>query len=181
MSTRSFICKETPDGRYFGIYCHSDGYLTYNGALLVDHYSDAEKVDKLIALGDLSVLAEKIDPDPSRPHSFEYNERQDDVCVAYTRDRKEKAEDTRARFLTPQDALESWGEYMYVFGQDGVWRYFDLCADEEPVLHDVKEDLAKEYKRMGFIEPPKDCYGFWSEQGVAEYNAEIRKKAGVLQ
>ena len=39
MSTRSFICVEQDDGSYKGVYCHSDGYLTYNGAMLLDHYN----------------------------------------------------------------------------------------------------------------------------------------------
>lgn len=44
MSTRSLICKEQQDGTYYGIYCHSDGYLTYNGAMLLDHYSTPKGV-----------------------------------------------------------------------------------------------------------------------------------------
>ena len=35
MSTRSFICVEQDDGSYKGVYCHSDGYLTYNGAIIL--------------------------------------------------------------------------------------------------------------------------------------------------
>ena len=35
------------DDKYKTIYCHSDGYLTYNGAMLLDHYSDKTKVEKL--------------------------------------------------------------------------------------------------------------------------------------
>ena len=54
MSTRSYICIENEDKSISGIYCHSDGYLTYNGAMLLDHYSDREKVKELISLGDLS-------------------------------------------------------------------------------------------------------------------------------
>ena len=59
MSTRSFICVEQDDGSYKGVYCHSDGYLTYNGAMLLDHYNSREKADALIALGDLSRCSAK--------------------------------------------------------------------------------------------------------------------------
>ena len=48
MSTRSYICIENENKSISGIYCHSDGYLTYNGAMLLDHYSDREKVKELI-------------------------------------------------------------------------------------------------------------------------------------
>ena len=115
MSTRSFICVEQDDGSYKGVYCHSDGYLTYNGAMLLDHYNSREKASEIIALGDLSLLCEKLYPDPERPHSFDYDSRQEDVTVAYGRDRGEKG--TEAREITLEDAKESWCEYMYVFGR----------------------------------------------------------------
>ena len=67
---------EQDDGSYKGVYCHSDGYLTYNGAMLLDHYNSREKADALIALGDLSLLCEKLYPDPDKPHGFDYDKRQ---------------------------------------------------------------------------------------------------------
>ena len=53
MSTRSYICKENEDGTITGSYCHCDGYLTYNGAMLIDHYNTKERVDKLLSLGNM--------------------------------------------------------------------------------------------------------------------------------
>ena len=52
MSTRSYIAKQIGDNKYRTIYCHSDGYLTYNGAMLLDHYNSPEKLDELLRLGD---------------------------------------------------------------------------------------------------------------------------------
>ena len=37
MSTRSYIAKQIGDNQFHTIYCHSDGYLTHNGAMLLDH------------------------------------------------------------------------------------------------------------------------------------------------
>ncbi len=168
MSTRSFICKEQPDGSYYGVYCHSDGYLTYNGAMLLDHYSDAQKVDELLSFGDLSSLNEKIYPDPTRPHSFDFNERQEDVCVFYGRDRGEA--DTQAKILTPEIINNSWCEYMYVFGQDDVWRYCELSHEQAPTKEDlisVESGLNHEYRQMG-IKRPKDFYGFLCESDIAK-------------
>ena len=34
MSTRSYICVKQNDGSYKGVYCHWDGYLTYNGIMI---------------------------------------------------------------------------------------------------------------------------------------------------
>ncbi len=168
MSTRSFICKEQPDGSYYGIYCHSDGYLTYNGAMLLDHYSDAQKVDELLSFGDMSILREKIHPDPTREHSFDYDKQQRDVCVFYGRDRGEA--ETDAKIITPEKIKNSWCEYLYVFGQDGVWRYCELpCVAEikSEDLISVESGLNHEYKQMG-IKRPKDFYGYLCDSDIAQ-------------
>lgn len=168
MSTRSFICVEQDDGSYKGVYCHSDGYLTYNGAMLLDHYNSREKADALISLGDLSLLCEKLYPDPDKPHGFDYDKRQEDVTVAYGRDRGEKS--TEARSVTPESARDSWGEYLYVYTKENKWRYYDLHEDD-PELRDVETDLAKEFERMG-IERPADTYGFFPQTEIDRIKAE---------
>ena len=60
MATRSTIAIAREDGTVAKIYCHWDGYLEYNGDLLVKYYNTPEKVEALIALGDLSALNETI-------------------------------------------------------------------------------------------------------------------------
>ena len=45
------------------IYCHWDGYLEWNGAILQKYYNTAEKVEELMALGNLSSLGPEIMPD----------------------------------------------------------------------------------------------------------------------
>ena len=92
MGTRSLICKKIGDDKYKAIYCHSDGYLTYNGAMLIDYYNDEKKLDELLKLGNISCLCKKVNPDPNRPHSFDYNQRQADVVVAFGRDRGESGQ-----------------------------------------------------------------------------------------
>ena len=162
MSTRSFICIERDDGKLDGIYCHSDGYLTHNGAILVEHYKDRDKVEKLISLGDMSYLQPNIEPDHTKEHSFDFDKRQDGVCVFYGRDRGEKGVDARA--ITFEMAQQSWGEYLYVYGKDNVWRYTELY-EEEPEWHTVEEGLAAEYNSLGFTRP-KGYYGFYSPDEI---------------
>ena len=48
MSTRSTIAIELADGTVKQVYCHSDGYLSYNGRILFEHYSDPAKLEELI-------------------------------------------------------------------------------------------------------------------------------------
>ncbi len=138
MSTKSLICIEQEDGSFKGIYCHYDGYLDYNGRMLLEYYNDRKTVEKLISLGDMSSLNKHIVPNPKYTHSFD--KPQIDVCVFYGRDRGE--EDTNARIISFENAKESWCEYMYVFGRDDNWRYTTLYADE-PTWLNVKEELIR--------------------------------------
>ena len=66
MATRSVIAKIEAKGiggaddTILAIYCHSDGYLSNNGKILGQHYADENKVDNLIAQGDVSSLRDTI-------------------------------------------------------------------------------------------------------------------------
>ena len=163
MSTRSLICEKIDDDKYRAIYCHSDGYLTYNGAMLIDHYSDKNKLEELLNLGNISCLCEKLNPDPSRPHSFDYNQRQANVVVAYGRDRGETNQE--AKICTLAELKDwSWIEYIYIFNENNEWEYAIYPFDD---FEKVKDSLAKEYKRLG-IKRPKDFYGFWTDTALKE-------------
>ena len=128
MSTRSYICMEVGDDQYKTIYCHSDGYLSHNGALLLKYYSDREMVERLLERGDLSSLEKKIEPEPGHPHSFDWDKRQKDVCVFYGRDRGDK--NIQAEPLTLEEL-------------EGQWKYFRY-GESKKGLRDVQEDLQKE-------------------------------------
>lgn len=176
MSTRSLIAKQIGENKYRTIYCHSDGYLTHNGALLVDHYNTEEMVDKLMALGSLSLLAEKADPDPSKVHGFDYDKRQKGVTVAYGRDRGEK--DIQARDLTLEelDSPDSWAIYIYVFNLDKKWQY---CTSGESHIGflDVAEELQEVYGQYG-MERPKGYYGYLTSE-VAKYFKSREEQGGT--
>lgn len=130
MSTRSVICKETLNKTYVGIYCHHDGYPLWVGKTLLDHYSDRDRVEKLLHLGDLSSLEEKIEPDADKIHTFDNP--QGDVCVAYHRDRGEELRQARPIKLDKAHEVY-WAEFMYVYMQDGTWYFADLCSNN-PIL-----------------------------------------------
>lgn len=163
MSTRSYIGMELDDGRIMGSYCHSDGYLTYNGAMLLDHYSDRTKVEKLISFGDMAALNENIDPYSGHEHNFDH--RQEGVTVFYGRDRGEKGTKPRIVDLEDINSPDSWIEYCYVYGKDGKWRYFVCGQNEHPVFRDLKEGLNEEYRCLGF-KRPKGYYGFYTKSDI---------------
>lgn len=117
MSTRSTISIQTPSVLR-SIYCHYDGYLSGVGALLHTYYNTEEKVNALIDLGDLSILGEKLIPNPDAPHSFV--KPQEGVTVAYYRDRGENNLYI-ARPISIHDINSQ--EYNYIF-KDGAWHYW---------------------------------------------------------
>ena len=59
MATRSVIAKLDDNGLE-AIYCHNDGYLSNNGKILDQHYADEDKVNELLAEGDISSLRDTI-------------------------------------------------------------------------------------------------------------------------
>lgn len=117
MGTRSRIGVMHGD-KCKSVYCHWDGYLEHNGAILQKHYNSA-KANQLVALGDLSVLAPELIP--TQEHSFE--QPQKGVTVFYGRDRGEKNTDFRVadsfdEFL--RQCENCTAEYYYL-NKDGVW------------------------------------------------------------
>lgn len=61
MSTRSYIGICNSDFSVDAIYCHYDGYINGVGQTLFDYYKTEDVIRKLIALGDIRGLCEKID------------------------------------------------------------------------------------------------------------------------
>lgn len=116
MSTRSYICREEADGSYIGVYCHSDGYLAHNGAMLLDHYNAEKRVDRLLSMGNMSYLGKKISPYPNEPHSLDAP--QDGVCLFYARDRWEKEQEAVPVNFENLEDPAPWIRYVYVYGKD---------------------------------------------------------------
>ena len=141
MGTRSMIAIQNPYSKDIrAVYCHWDGYLEHNGAILNEHYSTSPKVNNLIAMGDLSSLQAEI----GDKHAFSQFELTDPAeieahkkltetqCTFYTRDRGEVA--PFKVFPTLKEAERyfegSWCEYFYCFKyskaddyQTGEWYY----------------------------------------------------------
>ena len=79
MSTRWQIAAKLSDGKYGCIYVHCDGYPEYAMEVL-KHYTNQEKIDRLISLGDcLCVLPEieKCEPFAAKGEPWK------DVCPSY--------------------------------------------------------------------------------------------------
>lgn len=151
MATRSTIAMKTPEGKIKAIYCHWDGYVGYNGKMLMGEYTDPAKVKQLIDLGDLSYLRKEI----GDKHPFDRNHDEpelamyEDWCMAYHRDRGEEW----AR-VAPQtyDTIGEWVsefdmgvEYYYLFdGKDWIVSSGELDQHGFPIFDYVEVEALKE-------------------------------------
>jgi hypothetical protein len=117
MSTRSAIAMKVDNG-YKAIYCHYDGYPEGVGAILKEHYTDLDKVEELIALGDISSLGKEVHIPEGVEHSFD--KRVEGITTAYMRDRGEM--DCEAQLYKTVSDVKSAidNQYLYVF-EDGKW------------------------------------------------------------
>jgi len=141
MGTRSTIAVKHGD-RIKAVYCHWDGYLEHNGAILLEHYNSA-KANNLVALGDLSSLRAEI----GEKHAFskfekitgiEHREHNEDWCTFYGRDRGETGTEFRS-FGSEADWMDyydgSGAEYYYIM-DNGVWYVSEYRKPFKP-LHEV--------------------------------------------
>ena len=56
MGTRSRIGIQLADESILSVYCHWDGYPSFNGVKLVENFNTREKVEALVDGGDISAL-----------------------------------------------------------------------------------------------------------------------------
>jgi hypothetical protein len=119
MATRSLIGKLNSDNTVNYIYCHWDGYPSHNGKILQEHYNTPEKVDALLALGDLSSLGKEI----GEKHDFDFHfcKPGEDWCTAYGRDRGEDNSEMATTTLEDYPSENESTEYQYLFTDEG-WK-----------------------------------------------------------
>ena len=159
MGTRSMIAIENPNTKAVkAVYCHWDGYLEHNGAILNEHYAASPKVNNLIALGDISSLR----PEIGEKHAFSrletpmddeaYDKLYGDMTTFYGRDREETGTQYK-RFDTAKEAVTHYehcgAEYFYLFRYDedqqaGKWFYKKGSAGAWKRLATALKAKAKE-------------------------------------
>ena len=150
MATRSTIALEFADGTVGQVYCHWDGYLSNNGAILFQHYQDPFKLRELIDLGDLSSLR----PNIGIPHPFsyigemdsaEYDKLYGDMCTFYGRDRGES--NVQAKYFKDfEDYKErhQYEEYEYILRKDGNWYVSKYDSPYTLLSEAIEIELAEE-------------------------------------
>ena len=123
MATRSYIGVRNTDSSVDYIYCHFDGYPEHNGQILTEHYSNINRVNELLQLGDLSVLGKFIG------EKMDFDKQIQDTCLAYGRDRGEsnvgKKNSGYDELITDRNV-----DYVYVFDGD----YWECHNTHNPEL-----------------------------------------------
>lgn len=143
MSTRSNIAIKRKNGSIESIYCHFDGYLDYNGYILLNYYKDINKINELIDLGDISSLDKEVNP--TEEHSFD--KPQKGVTVTYGRDRGESG--VSKQVFESLDSYKkylkgSWCEFVYIYDESyNKWLYTTLYGDMT-IRELTEEEIDKE-------------------------------------
>ena len=129
MGTRSMIALEYADGQVGQIYCHWDGYLSHNGQILQNNYTDPFKVREMLDNGDMSSLSDSIDG-----------------CSFY----KERGEDCPQRMYKDYADYRKeaqFEEYNYILRKDGKW-YVEFYGEFDGLLTqaimDEQDQVAQE-------------------------------------
>jgi hypothetical protein len=123
MATRSRIAIETGDGTVKSVYCHWDGYPSHHGRILLQHYKDREKLEKLIDLGSLSILAPEVDIPEGVDHNF--GNQVEGICVFYGRDRGDDGTQPAKHENKKAFLRSDVEEYGYLLTLEGEWLFCD--------------------------------------------------------
>ena len=136
MATRSTIALEFADGTVEQVYCHWDGYLEHNGQILLKHYSDPFKLQRLIDLGAISSLG----PEIGEKQDFDKRDTQNDNwSLIYARDRGEELVKHKFKDFADYRANAQSEEYNYILRTDGKW-YVEFYGEFDGLLEQAIMD-----------------------------------------
>lgn len=132
MGTRSTIAIQNEDGTISAVYCHWDGYIEYNGDVLIKYWNSKEKVQELIKMGNISSLGASI----GDKHDFNMSDRKQ--TTFYGRDRGDEGEEAKSwnNFAHYVSDKEWFQEFNYIFlrmkGGTYKWYVFSEIELEKP-------------------------------------------------
>ena len=135
MATRSNIAMKTKEGKIVSVYCHWDGYVANNGKILLENYTNVDKIEALVALGSISSLGEQI----GEAQDFDDRSTQkDEWTLFYSRDRGEQLS------IQEYADIPSW--------IDDMEEYAYLWNGEDWLVNDHGEKDANGYPVFNFLD-----------------------------
>lgn len=135
MSTRSRVGIKEKDGTVRSIYVHFDGYVAGVGKTLYESYRNADKIEQLINLGDMSSINSEVEK-----------------CEPYT----QRGEDLNIATDTVESFKKNWAscgeEYVYLY-TDGRWMTNSIYKEKWESLDSLMKDdeigqLKKQVQRL---------------------------------
>lgn len=150
MGAKSLIAKQIDADTFRTVVCMAEGFLEYQGPLLLNFYNTPELVDQILDLGDICVLKPNLYPDPNFPHDIlrpQYN-----VTLSYIRDLSYG--ECCSKILTSKgmNSMARLVDYVYVFDLTGTWKYA-MSSNYSKGLRDIKMYLDVLEKGIGILGP----------------------------
>jgi hypothetical protein len=146
---------KTKEGKIVSVYCHWDGYVANNGKILLENYTDIDKIEALVALGSISSLGTAIG---DKQDFDDRSTQKDEWTLFYSRDRGEQLS------IQEYDDIPSWindmEEYAYLWnGQEWLvndhgatdaqgYPIFDLLSTLVPIELAAMEARMKAYNNQ---------------------------------
>jgi len=119
MGTRSGIIRKLSKGTYEGVYCHWDGYPSNNGKILLEHWSDDDKLAEMMNIGSLSSLG------PEIGGKVNFDEHHPEQCTFHTRDRGETESYRKKKVGTLQDVIDHISDFEYLYlWENKKWKVY---------------------------------------------------------
>ena len=145
MGTNSHIFYEQTPGSFRGIYCNFDGNLNGVGITLYRHYTDIEKIKKLVNLGSIISLDKECDKNPQYQITSCYvrEQRHKGYTFAYVRDLKASVEENKPIIENDIKQLEKF-LHVYVW-KDNQWITYN---DEKKQWNNLKDEIIDYYKEV---------------------------------
>lgn len=180
MATRARIGIQLPDGSIRAAYQHWDGYPGGLGYKLIDHWTNPEKVQKAIELGNAStwnqIIGEKCDFDDRNAESHDVQN------IYYGRDRGEKDQGAHtykneSEYL--QEGFHSGEEYIYLLKDTGVKDPLGKALGEWYYATRVWNTGAKDYDAAKGFEPLEAVAILEHIESLRRYLQSISKRTAA--
>ena len=180
MATRARIGIQLPDGSIRAAYQHWDGYPGGLGYKLIDHWTNPEKVQKAIELGNAStwgqIIGDEIDFDDRN------NEMHDVQNIYYGRDRGEKDQKARTYVNETEYLEDGWGsgeEYIYLLKDTGVKDPLGVAQGEWFYATRVWSDAKKDYDAAVVFQPLEAVAILEHIESLRRYLQSISKRTAA--
>ena len=180
MATRARIGIQQADGTIIAAYQHWDGYPGGLGYKLIDHWTNPEKVQKAIELGNAStwnqIIGEKCDFDDRNAESHDVQN------IYYGRDRGEKDQGAHtykneSEYL--KEGFSSGEEYIYLLKDTGVKDPLGKAQGEWFYATRVWNTNEKDYDAAKGFEPLEAVAILEHIESLRRYLQSINKRTAA--